>query len=127
MIKKIARWIVRFASKFCFMPDKPITMEERAFYFGEDRTGDVIFSRVDWCLTNIGIWGHYKHLGIVDGKYVIEAVTGPGVIRTPIEEFLRTKDKIAVGRVRKANHEQRKQIAYYASLLLGKAYDFVFQ
>lgn len=65
-------------------------------------------------------WSRFSHCGIIDGDYVIEAVRGKGVIKTPLAEFKTRYRKIDIAQMpcdsaAKALHRARAQ--------LGKPYD----
>lgn len=87
--------------------------------------GFVIITRKLHNPTNLVIPGFYTHAGIFAGDGVVEAID-KGVVKTPLEEFLRTKDYFCILESKYASDQQNERVASEALNLIGRPYDYGF-
>ena len=67
-------------------------------------------------------WSRWSHVGIIDGDYVVEALAGQGVVRTPLAEFKARYDKWEIAQAPVADLD----IAYKRLReQIGKKYDYL--
>ena len=123
---KIIKFFVKIIGFFCFYPNKKMDAQEREFFYGQDLTGCAILSRTDFCLSNLGIKGKYKHSGIINRNEVIEATTS-GVHRTPIDTFLHDKSHYVVLYKKFSNPDMALMAVNFAEKAIGLDYDFIFE
>lgn len=127
MIKSIIKIIIKTMGFFCFHKHYKMKKDERIFFYENDFSGSVILTRVNKCLSNIFIEGYYKHAGLIDGNFVIEAKTKEGVISTPIEKFLSDKDEYVILCKKNSNDEDLMKIVHSARKKIGVGYDMLFE
>lgn len=103
------------------------------------RNGDLLFQNLDcgeMCDAIEAVTEGYRgmdfsHVGIVelggDSVFVIEAI-GDAVQRIPLAQFRsRNKNRVWVGRLRKADARAANRVVAYARAQIGKPYDAVFE
>lgn len=66
-------------------------------------------------------WSKWSHVAILDGDYVIESRGGKGVVRTPLQLFLRRVSRVAAMRY---PHVATDAAIAFARSQLGKGYDW---
>lgn len=95
--------------------------------FAKQYHGSQILNKESLGTGSIVYVGHVAILEIWDGKpFVIEAVSGKGVIRQPYENWLSSRpgEEIWHGRVEDLSEEQRSKIPTEAEKYVGRPYEF---
>lgn len=103
MIKKILMVIFKLIvplEKFISIFKKPECKTTTAQYLdllSKIQDNDVLFSKTNWEVSNLGIPGPYKHIAVYRAGLVYEAVT-EGVRAVSLAEWFFKKDNVGVGR-----------------------------
>lgn len=116
---------MKFAAKLG-KPEPKVTAE---FYYelvDKLEVGDILLSKEDLKLTNVLIPGFWSHAAIYAEKnYVVEAI-GSGVIKTPLVQWVLSKDHIMVLRMKNVSKELRERAGQFSLDHVGEGYDYEF-
>jgi len=126
IMKAILKFLMPIIRFFCRKPNY-LLKDWESILFSKDQTCRVILTKTDWCLSNLGIKGFWKHAGIFDGNTVLEAKTKDGFVATPYYNFLSNKDHYIILELKNITEAQKKAIIKTARSLLGTPYDTGFK
>jgi len=91
------------------------------------KDGDVLFSKVDWEISNLGIVGIYTHVAVYMNGMVYEAVTS-GVRKITLEEWFFKKDHVGLARCNmfQPTADQLATGTAFLESCIGESYDYDF-
>lgn len=123
------RFVVENLAKASGRVHLPVTARRLEFVdpaeFAALPDGTVVLGHTRWYLSNVLIWGFWKHAAIKSGGRIVEAI-GKGVVETPIGDWLAERDAACALVPLFGSTAEAKAVADLADTQVGKPYDWEF-